>query len=212
MNDTATQNHWENIYATTQPAEVSWTQTVPKTSMDFIHSFGVDKQAAIIDIGGGDSKLADYLLREGFKNITVLDISANALKRAKKRLGKNANKITWIVTDINEFDPGRHYDVWHDRATFHFLTTESQVSHYLAVATKALTSNGFITIGTFSENGPEKCSGLPVKQYSETSLGNQLTAHFMKIKCITEDHITPFKTRQHFLFCSFKKKNSFEGH
>ena len=196
--------HWENVYETKNPNEVSWTQDIPKTSLHFIHSFNVAKDAAIIDIGGGDSKLVDYLLAEGFVNITVLDISENALQKTKTRLGKNAKKVNWIVTDVTDFKPTSKYDVWHDRATFHFLTTRAQIGTYLQTAIKAI--NKYLIIGTFSQNGPFKCSGLEIKQYSESTLQKELENGFTKIKCINEDHITPFKTVQNFLFCSFKKQ------
>ena len=202
MNKT-TQNHWDTVYETKNPDQVSWTQEVPKTSLDFIHSFGLTKAAKIIDIGGGDSKLADYLLDEGFENITVLDISAKALDKAKQRLGDKANKINWVVTDITEFEPDTTFDVWHDRATFHFLTTSDQVAKYMDTARKSV--NGYLTIGTFSDNGPEKCSGLSIKQYSEETLTTELKNGFDKLRCITEDHTTPFDTKQNFLFCSFKR-------
>ena len=123
--------HWNKIYSTKQPSEVSWTQEVPKTSLDFIHSFGLSKTAKIIDIGGGESKLVDCLLDEGYENITVLDISKNALEKAKKRLGDKAQKVNWVISDITEFKPTINYDIWHDRATFHFLTTNEQISKYL---------------------------------------------------------------------------------
>jgi SAM-dependent methyltransferase len=197
------QKHWDAVYKTKSPDEVSWTQEVPKTSLDFIHSFGLKKTAKIIDVGGGDSKLVDYLLDEGFENITVLDISEQALDKAKKRLGNKANKINWVISDITEYKPDTTFDVWHDRATFHFLTTDEQIEKYINTAKKAVT--GFLTIGTFSNNGPEKCSGLPVKQYNEETLSAELQNGFDKIRCITEDHITPFNTKQNFLFCSFKK-------
>ena len=192
--------HWEAVFETKQPSEVSWTQDVPKTSLDFIHSFNIPKTASIIDIGGGDSKLVDFLLEEGFVNVTVLDISEKALERAKQRLGKKANRIKWIVSDITDFVPETHYDVWHDRAAFHFLTTSDQVEKYLSTARKSV--RGYLTIGTFSENGPKKCSGLDIKQYSEETLQEQLAKGFTKIRCITEDHVTPFNTVQNFLFCS----------
>ena len=194
--------HWETVYETKNPDQVSWTQESPKTSLDFIHSFGLPKTAKIIDIGGGDSKLVDYLLDEGFENVTVLDISAKALEKAKDRLGEKANKVNWIVSDITEFEPNMTFDVWHDRATFHFLTTTEQISKYIKTARKSVT--GFLTIGTFSKNGPEKCSGLEIKQYNEEQLTMELKDGFDNIKCITEDHFTPFKTPQNFLFCSFK--------
>lgn len=195
--------HWENVYATKRPNEVSWTQDVPQTSLDFIHSFDIDKKARIIDIGGGDSRLVDFLLAEGFQNITVLDISANAIERAKKRLGADAAKVNWIVSDIMEFAPTERYDVWHDRATFHFLTIPEQITTYLDTARNAV--NGYVTIGTFSESGPKKCSGLDIKQYTETQLATELANGFKKIRCIHEDHVTPFNTVQNFLFCSFKR-------
>jgi SAM-dependent methyltransferase len=199
-------NHWDNVYETKNPNQVSWTQTVPKTSLDFIHSFGVDKSAKIIDIGGGDSTLVDYLLEEGFENITVLDISKNALAKAKKRLGEKGKNIQWIVSDVTQFKPETTYDVWHDRATFHFLTTAEDVATYMDTARKAVT--GYLTIGTFSEDGPDKCSGLAIKKYSEEKLSSELKNGFNKIRCITENHITPFDTAQQFLFCSFKRFES----
>ena len=195
--------HWEKVYETKNPGQVSWTQSIPKTSLEFIRSFGLTKAARIIDIGGGDSKLVDYLLAEGFENITILDISAKALDKAKQRLGAQAQKINWIVSDITEFKPEATFDVWHDRATFHFLTTTEQVAKYMNIARRSV--SGFLTIGVFSDHGPGKCSGLPVKQYSEETLTAELQNGFNKIKCITEDHITPFYTKQNFLFCSFKR-------
>lgn len=199
--------HWEKIYATKQPQEVSWTQELPKTSLDFVHSFNLSKTASIIDIGGGDSKLVDYLLNEGFENISVLDISEKAIERAKQRLGSKAGKINWIVSDITEFHPSTTYDCWHDRATFHFLTSADEINTYLASARQAIPSGGAMIIGTFSDKGPKKCSMLNVHQYTEEQLLQQLQNGFEKIKCVTEDHTTPFNTTQNFLFCSFKKTN-----
>lgn len=196
--------HWETVYETKNPDQVSWTQEVPKTSLEFIHSFGLDKQAKIIDIGGGDSKLVDFLIDEGFDNISVLDISSAAIEKAKKRLGNKAEKVNWIVSDITEFNPSETYDVWHDRATFHFLTTKPEIEKYMETARKSV--SGYLTIGTFSENGPKKCSGLDIKQYSEDTLTAELNNGFEKLRCVTEDHITPFETTQNFLFCSFKKQ------
>lgn len=198
-----TQEHWNKVYQTKGPQEVSWTQDIPKTSLDFIHSFDMPKSARIIDVGGGDSKLAEYLLDEGFENITVLDISAEALSKTKKRLGEKATKINWIVSDITTFQTSKKYDVWHDRATFHFMTTGEQVAKYLETARQSV--SGFMTIGTFSDKGPEKCSGLQIKQYSEETLTTELQKGFQKLHCITEDHITPFNTAQNFLFCSFRR-------
>lgn len=196
--------HWETVYETKNPDQVSWTQETPKTSLEFIHSFGLDKAAKIIDIGGGDSTLVDYLIDEGFENVTVLDISAKSLEKAKNRLGAKANKVNWIVSDIMEFDPQTTYDVWHDRATFHFLTTRHEIKQYVKTARKSV--KGFLTIGTFSEHGPKKCSGLDIRQYNEHELTSELEIGFKKLKCVKEDHLTPFDTKQSFLFCSFKRQ------
>ena len=204
----AIKSHWDNVYQTKHPNQVSWTQEKPKISLEIIHSFGLDKTAKIIDVGGGDSKLVDYLLEEGFECITVLDISAKALEKAQKRLGNKAKKVTWIVSDIMDFHPATAYDVWHDRAAFHFLTSEDQIAKYFDTARNAVT--GFLTIGTFSILGPEKCSGLPIKQYSEEQLAAELDKGFEKLRCFTEDHITPFDTKQNFLFCSFRRQGNVE--
>ena len=196
-------NHWENVYETKNPDQVSWTQKKPQTSLDFIMSSGLGKEASIIDIGGGDSNLVDFLLEKGYQNITVLDISAKALEKAKERLGDAASKVKWIATDITTFEPLETYDIWHDRAAFHFLTTPEQVSKYIDIAEKNV--NNFMIIGTFSKNGPTKCSGLDIQQYDEKSLSEKFEGGFKKIQCIMEDHTTPFETVQNFVFCSFKK-------
>jgi 2-polyprenyl-3-methyl-5-hydroxy-6-metoxy-1,4-benzoquinol methylase len=199
--------HWENVYKTKQFTDVSWYQSTPQASLDFINELKISKDAAIIDVGGGDSYLVDHLLKDGFTDITVLDISEAAITKAKKRLGKAAENVNWIVSDIAELSVNRKFDFWHDRAAFHFLTTEEQVRQYLSVAEKHIALEARMVIGTFSDKGPEKCSGLPVKQYSEQSLTQLLKKWFHKIKCITVDHLTPFSTKQNFLFCGFSKIN-----
>jgi 2-polyprenyl-3-methyl-5-hydroxy-6-metoxy-1,4-benzoquinol methylase len=197
--------HWENVFTTKKVNEVSWYQPTPQESIDFIQQLGLSKTASIIDIGGGDSFLVDHLLNMGYSNITVLDISLSAIDKVKKRLGEKANRVTWIVSNILDFKTNIQYDCWHDRAAFHFLTTAAEVETYLSIAQKNVKPAGKMIIGTFSDNGPEKCSGLPVKQYNEKLLSNTLQKWFEKIKCITTNHITPFKTVQNFLFCSFQK-------
>lgn len=201
---TDNKQHWEKIYTEKQPNEVSWTQDIPETSLAFLRETELPKSARIIDIGGGDSKLVDFLLAAGYENITVLDISEKALERAKERLGPLAGKVTWIVSDITTFEPAGHYDWWHDRAAFHFLTTTEQIDKYVNTAKRAV--KGYLTIGTFSVDGPTKCSGLTIKQYDEAALQQQWSDGFTKVKCITEDHLTPFNTKQHFLFCTFKAR------
>ncbi len=194
--------HWETVYETKTPDQVSWTQEKPEESLKFIHDLGLDKDASIIDIGGGDSKLVDFLLADGYSDVTVLDISGKAIERAKKRLGMLANKVTWIESDINDFVPSRTYSIWHDRAAFHFLTSTEEQERYVKLVNSSVTD--FLVIGTFSEDGPLKCSGLEIQQYSESSMVDQFRG-FEKIKCENENHLTPFDTIQNFIFCSFKK-------
>lgn len=197
--------HWENVYSTKQPHEVSWTQAVPTVSLSFIHDLNISKDASIIDIGGGDSNLVDFLLDEDYTNVSVLDISETALQKAKERLGDRASQVKWIVSDITEFTPQESYDVWHDRATFHFLTQPEQIGYYMNIAKQSI--SGYLIIGTFSTNGPLKCSGLAIKQYDEATLTGLLRDNgFGKLSCLTADHTTPFNTTQNFIFCSFCRR------
>lgn len=200
------QKHWDVIYKTKHPNEVSWTQEFPSTSIELIHSLNLPKSAKLIDVGGGDSKLVDYLLQEGFENITVLDISKASLEKTKNRLGFNAKKVKWIVSDVTDFKPEEKYDVWHDRATFHFLISPEQIRKYFELASATVT--GYLIVGTFSDLGPGKCSGLPVKQYNEKTLTAVFKKSFDKIHCITEDHLTPSNEKQNFIFCSFKRHDN----
>lgn len=197
--------HWENIYQTKEVKDVSWFQPTPETSLDFFKQFNVPTTAKVIDIGGGDSFLVDHLLDLGYQDISVLDISAAAIDRAKQRLGDKAKNVKWIVADAATFKPTEKYDFWHDRAAFHFLTDEQEIANYLQIAQESINPTGILVIGTFSEQGPKKCSGIEIKQYSETTMTDQLKKYFEKIKCITVDHLTPFDTIQNFVFCSFRK-------
>jgi ubiquinone/menaquinone biosynthesis C-methylase UbiE len=197
--------HWENVFKTKPLEEASWYEVVPETSLSFFKESNISKSAKIIDIGGGDSYLVDNLLKLGYKDITVLDISEVALDRAKQRLKDQSKKVKWIVADAADFSPPENYDFWHDRAAFHFLIDEQSIRNYIEIVQKHLNKNGHLVVGTFSENGPKKCSGLEIKQYSETTMTNQFKTHFEKIKCIKIDHKTPFDTNQNFVFCWFKK-------
>lgn len=200
-------NHWEHIYNTKQPNQVSWTQEVPTISINFVKQLQIPKNASIIDVGGGDSKFVDYLLAEGYTNISVLDISEAAINRAKSRLGEKAINVNWIVGDILDFNPTGHYDLWHDRAAFHFQTDISSISKYIEIVKKACSDK--IVIGTFSVDGPTKCSGLEIKQYEETSLKSEFeNTQFKNIECKREDHITPSGSVQNFIFCAFEKMAS----
>lgn len=198
--------HWENIYQSKQLNEVSWYQSTPQTSLNLLEQLNIPHHAKIIDVGGGDSFLADHLLEKGYQNITVLDISKSAINRAKKRLGTNADRVKWIIADATKYETHDKYDLWHDRAAFHFLTDENEISSYLKTAQKSISADGVFILGTFSEQGPQKCSGIEIKQYSENSMTERLQKYFEKIKCISVDHTTPFNTIQNFVFCCFKKR------
>jgi 2-polyprenyl-3-methyl-5-hydroxy-6-metoxy-1,4-benzoquinol methylase len=195
--------HWDNIYATKGMKEVSWFQEVPQTSLDLIASLRLKKDASIIDIGGGDGFLVDHLLKLGYINITVLDISKNAIKRAKERLGKDSNKVKWIVSDITEFEPIDKYDVWHDRAVFHFLTQEKDINNYKELVDSAV--SGYFLLATFSDEGPNKCSGLEICKYSELDLQKKFKGTFNVVDSFKENHNTPFETIQNFTFSVFSK-------
>lgn len=204
ISNESAKEHWDRVYASKGPQEVSWTQEIPAPSLELIHALQLPHSASIIDIGGGDSKLVDHLLEEGFHNITVLDISINALEKAQKRLGEKAGLVKWIVSDITHFEPPTKYDLWHDRAAFHFLTESNQVEKYICTIKKSVT--GYLVLSTFSTSGPLKCSGLPIIQYNESNLNNLVRPDFEKLTCKQVDHTTPFGTLQNFLFCSFKRK------
>ena len=198
--------HWENVFATKHETEVSWFQEKPETSIQFFLENNISKDANIIDIGGGDSYLIDSLLELGYTNLFLLDISENAIERIKNRLGSKASTVTFIASDILDFKPETTFDVWHDRASFHFLTTDNDIKTYKNLVSNSISENGFMFLGTFSENGPLKCSGLEIKQYSEERCEAIFEAAFSKVNCFLENHKTPFDTTQNFIFCTFKKK------
>lgn len=198
--------HWEIIYQTKKLNEVSWFQPKPTTSLTLLSELSLPVHAKIIDVGGGDSFFVDNLIELGYKSITVLDISAAAINRAKERLGVNANKVHWIISDVVDFNPIEKYDLWHDRATFHFLTKQADIETYLKITQENIAKNGILILGTFSEAGPTKCSGIDIKQYSEASLSKNFSPYFNKLHCFTTNHQTPFNTLQNFVFCSFKKR------
>lgn len=195
--------HWENIYTTKELTNVSWYQSVPETSLGFLAQSKLPLTAKIIDVGGGDSFFADHLLKLGYTDITILDISEHALERAKARLGDKASLVKWIVSDATAFVPEESYDFWHDRAVFHFLTEEKEIDSYLQVLSKGIKTGGILVLGTFSEDGPTKCSGIPIKQYTEKSMVELLAPDFENLSCLRVGHPTPFDTIQNFVFCNF---------
>ena len=197
--------HWENIYRNKGTEDQTWYQKTPAVSLSFIKKINLPKTAGIIDIGGGDSTLVDHLLLEGFKDISVLDISQKAISKAIDRLGSKSSMVNWIIADAVTFESNVQYDFWHDRATFHFLTDEDEITRYLETINRYLKPDGHLLIGTFSDQGPTKCSGIDIRQYTETSMSERLKKYFTRIECIKLDHQTPKGTVQNFIFCSFRK-------
>ena len=198
--------HWEKVFSTKLETEVSWFQKKPETSIQLIQACKLPKDAKIIDIGGGDSYLIDNLIELGYTNLYLLDISESAINRSKNRLGDNADKVTFIVSDVLGFVPTEKFDAWHDRASFHFLTNEEDILKYITIVSNALSTNGNFVLGTFSIEGPLKCSGLDISQYSVESILDLFEEEFEMENCFTEDHETPFGTNQNFIFSHFKKK------
>jgi SAM-dependent methyltransferase len=206
MQDFDREEHWDNIYSSKDTEKVSWYQPSPDTSLEFIDEAGIPETAKIIDIGGGDSSFALNLLKRGYRYISVLDVSINAIDKGRQRLGGMADKVRWIHADAARFDPPDLYDFWHDRAAFHFLTDEREIQSYISTAETAIKPGGWLVMGTFSEEGPEICSGIRIRQYSEKSLEGFLGKAFERIRCMQTDHTTPSGSVQNFLFCSFRKK------
>ncbi|MBA4309471.1 MAG: SAM-dependent methyltransferase [Chlorobiaceae bacterium] len=200
--------HWENIYQTTNNNNFSWYQSTPTTSLEFINEMKISRTSKIIDVGGGDSFFVDNLIELGFLDLTVLDISEAAISRAKNRLGNNSSKVKWIVSDVTLFDEVEQYDFWHDRAVFHFLTEDEEIKKYSEIVSKKINAKGILVIGTFSDVGPKKCSGLEIKQYNELSLEKIFSSSFEKIKSLSVDHNTPSGKIQNFIFLSFRKKKT----
>jgi hypothetical protein len=202
------QQHWNNIYAIKAPETVSWFQPRADMSALMIANSGVGKDAAIIDIGGGASVLVDHLLNADFSDVTVLDISERALVASKHRLGVRAAEVHWIVSDVLAWTPPRAYDLWHDRAAFHFLTDEHDRAVYRSILLKGLRQHGMLVLGTFAEDGPERCSGLPVKRWSAAELAFELGPEFRLIESLREKHRTPGGTVQPFTWARFERDSA----
>ncbi len=197
-----TKTHWEKIYTTTAPDSVSWYRAHLDTSLALIERAADARSASIIDIGAGESTLVDDLLLRGYKNLTVLDVSQTAIEVTKKRLGSMAEQVRWLVADISEVELKPHsYDLWHDRAVFHFLTTPAQRLAYVRQVTRGVKPGGHVIVSTFGPEGPMKCSGLEVMRYDAESLHNEFGARFRLIESSKELHQTPFGTTQQFLYC-----------
>lgn len=197
-------NHWENIYEKKNEDEVSWFQKIPNSSIKLIKSTGI-VNPKIIDVGSGRSKLLKSLIDSGYNDLTYLDISEAALKKSKEFLGDQSNKVKWIAEDILNFKTEVKFDVWHDRAVFHFLTEQNLINKYVELVSKNISNSGHLIIGTFSENGPLKCSGLNVNRYSKELIEETFLKNFRLINTFHIDHKTPFNTTQNFLFSHFIK-------
>jgi SAM-dependent methyltransferase len=205
VNETGRQAHWQNVYATKAEREVSWFQENPAPSLDLIAATGISSDAAIIDIGGGASRLVDHLLDNGFRRVSILDLSARALEEAKKRLGRRGDEVDWIVADITAWQPSRMYDLWHDRAALHFLTEPADRDAYVACLKKAVRPGGHVIIATFAPDGPERCSGLPIVRYDAASLSKILSSDFTLFGERRHAHATPWGAVQQFQFSTFRR-------
>jgi len=199
------QAHWDNVYRTKREDEVSWFQASPTLSLDLIRAAGVERSASIIDVGGGASRLVDALSEEGFANLTVLDVSEAATETAKARLGARATGVTWIVADVTKWEPACTYDVWHDRAAFHFLIAPEDRAAYAQRVLQAVRPGGHVIIGTFAQDGPERCSGLPVVRHDAESIGHVLGPSFKLIETRRHEHQTPLGGSQKFQYSRFQR-------
>jgi SAM-dependent methyltransferase len=205
MNDANRQAHWENVYGTKGENEVSWFQENPAPSLDLIAATGIPVVAEIIDIGGGASRLIDGLIVRGFRHLTVLDLSGAALGVAKDRIGAAGATVQWVVADVTKWEPTQTYDLWHDRAAFHFLTEDRDRAAYVARLERSLKVGGYAIIATFALDGPERCSGLPVMRYDSVSLGQILGRTYQLVDTRRHVHATPWGTEQSFQFSVFRR-------
>jgi 2-polyprenyl-3-methyl-5-hydroxy-6-metoxy-1,4-benzoquinol methylase len=205
MSELDRQAHWQNVYKEKGENQVSWFQERPTISLELIEAAGAKPNSAIIDIGGGASRLVDALIDKGYRDLTVLDLSASAVSIAKTRLGQSAALVKWIVADVTQWEPPSRYDLWHDRAAFHFLTEVSDRTAYIERLKNALPVGGHAIIGTFALDGPERCSGLPVVRYDAAQLALMLTPLFTLVDMRRHEHKTPWGSLQQFQFGVFRR-------
>jgi SAM-dependent methyltransferase len=197
--------HWDTVYSTKEHTDVSWFQANPALSLHLITSVS-DSTASVVDIGAGESLLVDFLLDNGYSNLTVVDISEKALAAVRSRLGDAAHYVTFAVVDITEWEPDHVFDVWHDRAVFHFLTDDQSRSAYIRIAERSVREGGHLIIGTFANDGPEQCSGLPTARYSPEALAGLFTDEFDIVTAHREEHTTPWGSSQNFSWVVLQKK------
>ncbi len=198
--------HWNQIYQTNAPDDVSWFQTRPDNSLKLIEASGITKDQLVVDVGGGASVLVDFLLDAGYKRLAVLDISAAALALARQRLNARAGNVEWFEADITEFNPPRQFNLWHDRAVFHFLTDEADRQKYVQTLKRMLTPEGHVIIATFATDGPSKCSGLAVARYNAPAISAELGEAFQLLEQVDETHVTPWRTPQTFSYFRFVRR------
>jgi 2-polyprenyl-3-methyl-5-hydroxy-6-metoxy-1,4-benzoquinol methylase len=199
--------HWENVYQTKSSTEVSWYEPDPKQSLDLILEAAGEKRGRIIDVGGGQSFLVDRLLDSGFKQVAVLDISSAAIQATKARLGERASQVEWVVADITQAESLGEFDIWHDRAVFHFITDPDDRQRYMKLLKRSLPIGGHFIVGTFAKGGPEKCSGLTICQYDAATMQEALGQSFVLLKCSEYVHTTPSAKPQLFFFGVYKREN-----
>lgn len=199
------QSHWQDVYSKKSENEVSWFQASPSPSLELIAKLSVTEDSSIIDVGGGASRLVDHLIDRGYGDLTVLDLADAALQAAKGRLGKRADRVHWIAADVTIWEPERVYDIWHDRAAFHFLTEERDRAAYIERLQRGVRMGGHAIIATFALDGPEKCSGLPVMRYDSQSLGHTIGRAFQLVDTRRHVHSTPWKSDQSFQFSVFRR-------
>ena len=198
-------SHWQRVYATKEPTAVSWYQAHADRSVDLIRAIGVTLGAAIIDVGSGASRLIDDLVAQGYSNITALDLSGSALAATRARLGERGRGVHWMEADVTRASlPAGAFDIWHDRAVFHFLTEPGERRAYVDAATRSLKPGGHVIVATFAEDGPMKCSGLPVQRYSPRELHSEFGPRFELVRSEREVHLTPSGAEQRFVYCCFR--------
>jgi SAM-dependent methyltransferase len=197
--------HWETIYTETDPTQVGWFQPLPEMSLNLVEASGVSNEGRIIDVGGGASVLVYYLLQRDFTDLTVLDLSAAALEKSKTQVGAQASRVNWIAEDITKVEFEKPFDLWHDRAVFHFLTDRDDRERYIRNLKAGLKPGGHLIMATFALDGPEKCSGLPVQRYDDDTLCGELGVDFALVQSGTETHVTPYGKEQKYIFCLFTR-------
>lgn len=205
MNDTGLKNHWNHAWEKQDDTEVSWFQETPEPSLSLVDRYAMDRTAAFVDIGGGASRLVDALLDQEFSDLTVLDLAGRSLQIARQRLGERADSVTWIESDVLDWRPERQFDIWHDRAAFHFLTAFEDQGRYKEVLDRALKSGGVLILGTFAPDGPEKCSGLPVCRHDSATISRVLGDGYALVETLDHDHVTPAGRTQRFVYNIFRR-------